>query len=647
MNRYIVLSFILICVCAVESFAKKKTVVEPSYAWQMTRPLGLRYESTLDTLFQDYAQRFVPGAIYDATATTGNYGAQAYNAVWMDQSARSDFFFRDGLEHWLPSPDRHVFYNTRIPMTLVSYNTGGGRDNAQDHLGLTFSGNVNSRLQIGARMNYIYSKGSYNYQSDKDLDWGFSASYIGDRYEFQGFGYHYNLVNKENGGITDSLYILDPALIQGGVSSVDPKTIPTRLSNAHSRNKGQHITLNNRYKVGYWYEQMEGDSVVSRTYIPVTSFFWNFDYDAARHIFRDDASGEISNYFDHIYLNGKETGDETSYWSIANTVGVSLLEGFHRYAKFGLAAYARHEVARYTQTVDTLGHTDLTPLPVSVLPYETEHNVTIGGQLTKQRGSILTYMATAEFGVTGRRSGDVNLNGQLTTRVPLLGDTVAVTAHGAFTNTAAPYFMQHFVSNHFAWENDFSKERRVRVGGRVTIPRTSTSLEAEVTNVENYLYFNREFLPQCHGDNVQVFSARLCQQLTAGPLSWFNRITYQTSSNEQVIPLPKLVIYSNLNLNFKIATLSVQLGMDCHYYTRYYAPNYQPATGAFANQQEVKFGNYPLMNAYANLKLSKTRFYIMWSHINQGWFSSDYFSMRHYPLNPRRFQIGLSVEFTN
>ena len=98
---------------------------------------------------------------------------------------------------------------------------------------------------------------------------------------------------------------------------------------------------------------------------------------------------------------------------------------------------------------------------------------------------------------------------------------------------------------------------------------------------------------------------------------------------------------------FKIATLSVQLGMDCHYYTRYYAPNYQPATGAFANQQEVKFGNYPLMNAYANLKLSKTRFYIMWSHINQGWFSSDYFSMRHYPLNPRRFQIGLSVEFTN
>lgn len=646
MNRNIAIILLLLSLGTV-AFGKKKTVLEPSYAWQMTYPLGLRTEATIDTLFEGYAQRFVPGAIYDATVATGNYGAQAYNAVWMDQSMRSDFFFRDGLEYYLPSPKKHIFYNTRIPMTLVSYNTGGGRDNAQDHLGVTFSGNVNSRLQIGAMLNYIYSKGSYNYQSDKDLDWGFSASYIGDRYEFQGFGYHYNLVNKENGGITDSLYILDPALIQGGVSTVDPKTIPTRLSNAHSRNKGQHITLNNRYKVGFWAEKYEGDSVVSRTYIPVTSFFWNFDYDAARHIFRDDASGEISNYFDNIYLNGRETGDETSYWSISNTVGISLLEGFHRYAKFGLAAYATHQVARYTQTADTLDHTDLTPLPVSVLPSETEHNVTVGGQLTKQHGSILTYMATAEFGVTGRRSGDVNINGEITTRIPMLGDTMAVSAHGAFTNTAAPYFMQHFISNHFAWENDFSKERRVRIGGRLHLPQTATTVEAEVTNVENYLYFNRQFMPECHTDNVQIFSARLSQHLQAGPLGWDNRITYQTSSNEQVIPLPKLVVYSNLYLNFKVATLSVQLGMDCHYYTRYYAPNYQPATGAFANQHELKYGNYPLMNAYANFKLSKTRFYVMWSHINQGWFSSDYFSMRHYPLNPRRFQIGLSVDFAN
>ena len=106
-------------------------------------------------------------------------------------------------------------------------------------------------------------------------------------------------------------------------------------------------------------------------------------------------------------------------------------------------------------------------------------------------------------------------------------------------------------------------------------------------------------------------------------------------------------MYSNLYLKFKIATLYVQLGVDCDYYTRYYAPRFQPATATFANQHEVMLGNYPFMNAYANFKLSKTRFYVMMSHVNQGWFSRDYFALPDYPMNPRRFQIGLSIDFAN
>ena len=54
------------------------------------------------------------------------------------------------------------------------------------------------------------------------------------------------------------------------------------------------------------------------------------------------------------------------------------------------------------------------------------------------------------------------------------------------------------------------------------------------------------------------------------------------------------------------------------------------------------------MNLYANMRLSKVRFYVMMSHINQGILGGDnYFSLPHYPLNPRRFQLGLSVDFAN
>ena len=148
---------------------------------------------------------------------------------------------------------------------------------------------------------------------------------------------------------------------------------------------------------------------------------------------------------------------------------------------------------------------------------------------------------------------------------------------------------------------------------------------------------------------MQVFSTSLNQNFKIGIFNWDNKITYQTSTNESVIPLPKFSIYSNLYLLFKIAkVLDVQLGVDCDYYTKYKSVAYQPATMSFYNQNEAEIGDYPFMNAYINMKLSKARFYVMMSHVNQGLFgNNNYFSMPHYPLNPRKFQVGVSVDLAN
>ena len=100
---------------------------------------------------------------------------------------------------------------------------------------------------------------------------------------------------------------------------------------------------------------------------------------------------------------------------------------------------------------------------------------------------------------------------------------------------------------------------------------------------------------------------------------------------------------------FRIATLKVQFGVDRDYMTRYNAFAYQPATMAFYNQSEgIMVGNYPLCNAYINMKLGKVRFFVMCSHVNQGLFGGEnYFSTAHNPLNPRRFQLGLTIDFAN
>lgn len=629
------------------------TISALSYAWKVISPLGLHEPSTIDTLLYNYYQKSIPSEVTPAYATTGNLGSEGQTLLFFQRKEMSDFFFADALRAWIPSIDTHKFYNTRRPMTLLSYNTGGGKETTQDRLKMTFSANANAKTQIGAYLDYLYSKGSYNYQATKDLVWGISGSYMGDRYELQTFMYHYDLLNKENGGITDDLYITDPAEIQGGSSKVDTKTIPTNLTAAHSKLVGTDIYINNRYKVGYYEEEIVNDSVVNRTYIPVSSFIWTLNYKDGKHIFLNDVPGQ-ARFWDNTYLSKTGTNDRTEYSTLTNTLGISLLEGFNKYAKAGLAAYATHQIRKYTQTTDTIDRITtlpegLSPYPVSKVPHKSSENLLwIGAQLTKQQGSLLRYNATAQFGIAGPVAGDIDIDGNLSTRFKLLGDSVTLTAYGKFSNQEAPYLMNHYVSNHFIWENDFGKIRRFRVGGKLDIPQTKSFLNVGVENLQNYIYFNEKCLPTQHGGSVQILSASLNQNFKLGVLHLDNKLTYQTSTDETVIPLPKFSIYSNLYLLFKVCgVLDVQLGVDCDYYTKYKSIAYQPATMSFYNQREIEVGNYPFMNAYANMKLDKARFYVMFSHVNQGMTGNNYFVLPHYPLNPRKFQIGVSVDFAN
>ena len=144
-----------------------KTESKSSYAWTVIDPLGLRQEASIDTLLYNYYHKSVPSGISSAYATTGNLGGQGLNLLYFDRKPMSDFFFKDALDAWLPNSNSLKFYNTRIPMTLLSYNTGGSKQTTQDRLQATFSGNINKRAQIGGMLDYLYSKGSYNYQSTK------------------------------------------------------------------------------------------------------------------------------------------------------------------------------------------------------------------------------------------------------------------------------------------------------------------------------------------------------------------------------------------------------------------------------------------------------------------------------------------------
>ncbi|MCM1377760.1 MAG: putative porin [Clostridium sp.] len=642
-------------------------------AWTLSFPLGMHEKSNIDTLLYNYQRRVIPSLVSDAYATTGNLGAEGLNMIYMNRPAESPFFFDTALDAWITTLSKQKLYNVYTPMTLLSYNFGGNKQNHTDRLNAQFAGNVNRNIGVSAFLDYIYSKGCYESQAVKDFSWGAGFYYTGHRYEVQALYNHLNFLNKENGGITDELYITDPAQVQGGVDRIEPKSIPTRLSATHNRLNGTEFFMTHAYKLGFWDTEQVNDTLTRDVYIPFFRFLYTMKYEDRHRLFINTNATQGQEFWKNHYFNVDKTDENSRYWELTNTIGVEMIEGFRKWAKFGLSAYASYQIRRFRQPTDNLmklpdssngnsgGNTagengeesSLTPLPqgISIPPRKNQSLLWVGGRLSKTSGLLLNYTADVKFGLIGDAAGEIDLKGDASTRFKLLGDTAGVAVNVRFSNLNPSWFEREYISNHFIWQNDFGKIRRVRLGGGIDLPWTRTKLSAAVENLQNYVYFDAESMPRQHGGHLQVFAATLEQDFHFGVWNWRNRLTYQATSNSNVLPLPALTIYSNMYLAFKaFRVLDLQIGVDCDYYTKYKGMVYQPATMSFHvqdNDSAIKVGNYAFCNAYITAKLYKTRFYVLWSHFNQGWFSSNYFSMPNYPLNPSRLQFGLCVDFAD
>lgn len=188
-------------------------------------------------------------------------------------------------------------------------------------------------------------------------------------------------------------------------------------------------------------------------------------------------------------------------------------------------------------------------------------------------------------------------------------------------------------------------------GAKIDLESTRTQLSGGIESIQNFVYFNSRSYPEQYSRNLQVISLRLKQDVKYRAFGWENEAAYQLSSNKDVLPLPALSVYSNMYLVFKLAkVLTVQIGANVYYNTAYYAPYYEPASQQFRLQDEenrVKVGNYPLINAYVNFHLKQARFFVMGYNLSQKFVSPNYFSLAHYPLDPMVLKMGIAVTFNN
>jgi hypothetical protein len=671
------------------------------YMWQLSETLGNRTIVPADTLALNFQNTNLVGGMTGEYNFLGNLGSPRLSRIFFNRQDDEPTLFMAPYSSFFVRPDQVFFTNSNVPYTNLTYYKAGNKVNGEERFKSYFSVNVNKRLAFGFNFDYLYGRGYYANQSTSHFNAGLFGSYIGERYQIQAVYNNFFMKMNENGGIANDGYITRPDTMAEGKKEYSSTTIPVKMEQTSNRNKDFYVYLTQRYRLGFkrrvLKEEAQNNSVQQRfspaapttsiassiapadslatdslatdslpannlamgdnlsldslnsnhalpedtnfveEFVPVTSFIHTFKIERARHKYQSVSTPDENAYYNKQGVSR----DSTTAFSVKNVFGIALLEGFNRYAKAGLTGYISHKFSRY----------DLMNADSMTVDRFTEQEIYVGGELAKRQGKTLHYSIDGEVGIMDKAMGQFRVNGNMDLNFRLWKDTVNLIIRGFVKNTLPSFYMRHYHSNLHVWDNDnMEKEFRTRVEGELNIDRWGTNLRAGVENVKNYTYLNQKAVPEQNSGNIQILSATLKQNFRAGIFHLDNEVTWQKSSNETVLPLPQISVYSNLYLLTKLAkkVLTVQLGADVRYFTKYNAPAYTPSIQQFHLQPEndqVEIGGYPIVNVYANLHLKRTRLFAMYSHVNQGMGTRNSFLVPHYPINPSLLRIGVSWNF--
>ena len=681
-----------------------KTIPVGMYVWTADARFGdvrAARPDTMQHLFQNDNQTMGKTLQY---SFLGNLGSPRISRVFADNKATmlyDPYIYTRYLDYFIESADSFLYTNTFSPFTNVTYHTRGTRTDGEDRFKVYFATNVNKRLGVGFKMDYLYGRGYYANQSTSFFDATLYGSYIGGRYNAHFYVKSDHMKMAENGGLTDDAYITSPQSFSANFSTSD---YPTRLSSTWNRMNLMTVYFSHRYNLGVKRTTNERGEIVREdrsglrgmfvptgkqlremvsahdslnaprlpelaavadsvsddsvklnvTFIPITSFIHTLRLDQNMRRYVQNAYPD--NYYTNEYYSSTadSTNDKTRYLSVGNLVGVELHEGFNRWAKMGMKLYARHDYRRYV--MPTSATTSLT---------ETENYFAVGAQLYKRKGAYLHYEALGEIVSSGDSWGMFNIEGRGDLNIPFRKDTLRIDAYARIANEAPSYFYRHYRSRFAWWDNSLSNVISTRIGGSLHYKRTTLSLD--VQSIQNYTYFQETAAAYTAssgttgytygvevaqaGANVQVLGLTLEQGFKLGPLRWENKLTVQTSSDKDVLPLPAFTGFSNLYLKFKIAkVLDTEFGGNVTYFTEYNAPVYSPVIMQYATQSadtQTKVGNYPIINVYANFHMRNCRFYIMATHVNYSSSGGRYFLIPHNPIDPFGVNFGISWSFLN
>ena len=605
----------------------------------------MEWDTTFNYHFHDYP--YLKEDIGGTYIGMPGSAVQTYNFFKREDPSSTVSYYAP-YESWTYTPASLPMFNTKTPYTELSYygNLFNSENLSNENVRIFTTQNISPSLNIALEFKTYGGSGVLKNSKARNKTAYAAANYLGKKYLLHA-GVISNSINRvENGGILDNTWIRD--------TTVDAREIDVFLTSATNKYTKRTYFLDQTYRVPLSFIEdlrHRGDtSYVRKDTLDtdITTFFLgtSSEYSVYNKIYADaipstDAAGREF-YRDQFYINPTKSSDSLHTARLDNRI----FARFQPWRADAVVSKVEGGIGDRLQSFYDFRQGSYLHKPSNVRWNTMYAYAGAEGRL----GRYLQWDALGQLNFSGVEAGDFFLRGNMKLSVfPFRrspGSPISLTARFETSLKEPDWYEQHLYSNHYIWDNEFSKISTTRLQASLDIPKWKLHASAGYALLANNIYYDSLGVIRQNAEPMSILTAALRKDFQLGILHLENSALFQISSREEVVPLPKLALNLRYYLQFPIVSedvLKMQLGVDARYNTRWYAPGFNPVSGTFYNQREEQYGNAPYFDVFMNLQWKQACIFIKMENAGQGWpmEKKDYFSAHHYIYTNRVVKFGI------
>lgn len=583
-------------------------------------------DTTFNNHFHDY-----PFLKKDVNATwLGVAGSPLLYYNFFNRKSDEGVEFYDALESWSHSARTIRHYNTKTPYTELSYTGTLFSEDAKtsDNLHLFTTQNFTPGLNFSLLYDRFGGNGMLDNEKTVNNNFAAQLNYLGKRYMGH-LGYIRNVVRRgENGGIVDPGWVRD--------TIVDARDMTTFLKNAESKTTKNTVYLDQQLRIPFTFInkikarrdstfKFDADSLDRNI---TTAFLGHSsDFSVYTRSYSDALGSDLErSFYNDFFKDGQKSKDSLNVTRLDNKVFIKLQPWASDavVSKLNVGIGDRLEIYFDSTMVRPLKHKEN-----SIYAY-----AGIEGQIR----NAVHWDAKGHFTFAGVKAGDFDVEANARLDVypfrKARKSPLSLGAHFETSLTAPNYYQQTISLNHFEWNNEFGKTSTTKVQGFLNIPYWLLDVQVGYALLANNLYYDNTGIVRQNDTPMSIFTATLRKEFVLGPVHLDHRLLYQVSSNQSVVPLPQLAANLRYFVQFPVkkGVMEMQIGVDGHWNTKWFAPSYNPNLGVFYNQDKYAYNNGPWFDAFINVQWKRASIFIKYQNVGNGWpmKHADYFSADRY-----------------